>query len=95
MSADAHVGHLRFDFEHTPTNADSKGQPWVFIQASRRNWTGEVHIDQSRREVYGYNTERQDYLSSDRTKHRQPKDTSYLAFQSRLLNLVWRMEAQL
>jgi predicted alpha-1,2-mannosidase len=34
----------------------------VFIQASRRNWTGEVHVDVKNNEVYGYNTERQDYL---------------------------------
>ncbi|KAJ5462239.1 hypothetical protein N7530_010444 [Penicillium desertorum] len=62
MSADSHVGHLRFDFQNSPNNADGKDQPWVFVQASRRNWTGEVHIDESSREVYGYNTERQDYL---------------------------------
>lgn len=36
--------------------------PWVFVEVSRRNWTGEVHIDADRREIYGYNTERQDYL---------------------------------
>ncbi|OGE50915.1 hypothetical protein PENARI_c015G00559 [Penicillium arizonense] len=59
MSADAHVGHLRFDFQ----SADGEAQdPWVFIQASRRNWTGEVHIDAKNKEIYGYNTERQDYL---------------------------------
>jgi predicted alpha-1,2-mannosidase len=59
MSADAHVGHLRFDFH----SVDGKAQdPWVFIQASRRNWTGEVHIDPKNREISGFNTERQDYL---------------------------------
>ncbi|CAI7592279.1 unnamed protein product [Penicillium glandicola] len=62
MSADSHVGHLRLDFQHSPTNGDGEGQPWVFVQASRRNWIGEVHIDTNNREVYGYNTERQDYL---------------------------------
>ncbi|KAI2714315.1 CAZyme family GH92 [Penicillium roqueforti] len=62
ISADSHVGHLRFDFQHSPTNQDEKCQPWVYIQASRRNWTGEIHIDANSREVYGYNTERQDYL---------------------------------
>lgn len=34
----------------------------MFIEVSRRNWTGDVHIDDDRREIYGYNTERQDYL---------------------------------
>lgn len=63
MSADSHVGHLRFDFQASDVGTDSKHkEPWVFIQASRRNWTGEVHIDAENREVYGYNTERQDYL---------------------------------
>lgn len=41
---------------------DEKQEPWVFLEASRRNWTGDVHIDPSKREIYGYNTERQDYL---------------------------------
>ncbi|KAJ5153657.1 uncharacterized protein N7500_009096 [Penicillium coprophilum] len=62
MSADSHVGHLRFDFQYSNTYVHGENQPWVFIQASRRNWTGEVHIDEKSREVYGYNTERQDYL---------------------------------
>ncbi|KOS44550.1 hypothetical protein ACN38_g4547 [Penicillium nordicum] len=62
MSADSHVGHLRFDFQHNSTNFGGEEQPWVFIQASRRNWTGQVHVDANSREVYGYNTERQDYL---------------------------------
>ncbi|KAJ5781294.1 Alpha-1-2-mannosidase [Penicillium paradoxum] len=62
MSADSHVGHLRFDFKSSSTDTDSKKEPWVFIQASRRNWTGAVHVDPKRREVYGHTTERQDYL---------------------------------
>lgn len=62
MSADAHTGHLRFDFRDSTDARDQKHEPWVFIQASRRNWTGDVHIDSVNREVYGYNPERQDYL---------------------------------
>ncbi|KAJ5818983.1 hypothetical protein N7474_004574 [Penicillium riverlandense] len=58
MSADAHAGHLRFDFKGNTNSSE----PWVFIQASRQNWTGAVHIDVNNREVYGYNTERQDYM---------------------------------
>lgn len=57
MSADAHVGHLRFDFDVASEEADA----WIFIQATRHNWTGEVHIDPARQEVTGYNPERQDY----------------------------------
>lgn len=41
---------------------DEKLEPWVFLQGSRRNWTGKVHIDTERKEISGYNTERQDYL---------------------------------
>jgi predicted alpha-1,2-mannosidase len=64
MSADSHVGHLRLDFQQQcdSISESQKLEPWIFIQVSRRNWTGEVHIDSDRREVYGYNTERQDYL---------------------------------
>lgn len=60
MSADSHVGHLRLDFNQC--NVSKKLEPWVHFEVSRRNWTGDVHIDTARREVYGYNTERQDYL---------------------------------
>lgn len=63
LSADSHTGHLRFDFEQCEeASHDQSLQPWVFIEVSRRNWTGDVHIDVDRREIYGYNTERQDYL---------------------------------
>ena len=62
MSADTHAGHLRFDFSQDGECEDNKLEPWVFIQATRRNWTGEVHVDPGRQEVYGYNPERQDYL---------------------------------
>lgn len=60
MSADSHAGHLRLDFNQC--NATNKLEPWVHFEVSRHNWTGEVHIDTTRREVYGFNTERQDYL---------------------------------
>jgi putative alpha-1,2-mannosidase len=67
MSADSHAGHLRFNFEDCGDSAE-RLEPWVFIEASRRNWTGEVHVDPETREIYGYNTERQDYLlGPDRT----------------------------
>ncbi|KAF9883368.1 hypothetical protein FE257_003535 [Aspergillus nanangensis] len=56
LTADAHVGHLRFDFDTAAVSS-----PWVFVQATRRNWTGEVRIDHERQEVSGYNPERQDY----------------------------------
>lgn len=63
MSADAHTGHIRFDFAHNSNSTQTERlDPWVFIQVSRQNWTGDVHIDAANREVYGYNPERQDYL---------------------------------
>ncbi|KAJ5592031.1 uncharacterized protein N7459_002400 [Penicillium hispanicum] len=63
MSADSHAGHLRLDFQQQGNiGTDEAAEPWVFIEVSRRNWIGEVHIDTEKREVYGYNTERQDYL---------------------------------
>ncbi|KAJ5937618.1 hypothetical protein N7454_003960 [Penicillium verhagenii] len=63
LSADSHSSHLRFDFEDCSASTDEQhSEPWVFFEVSRQNWTGEVHIDSETREVYGYNTERQDYL---------------------------------
>ncbi|PLB41602.1 GH92 family glycosyl hydrolase [Aspergillus candidus] len=56
MSADAHTGHLRFTF-----NTRDHARPYIFIQATRRNWTGEVSINPDAREITGYNPERQDY----------------------------------
>lgn len=60
ISATAHVGHLRFDFEDD--SSQEREQPYVSIQASRRNWTGHVEIDPEAREVSGSNSQRQDYL---------------------------------
>ncbi|KAI5300388.1 hypothetical protein KEM55_007699, partial [Ascosphaera atra] len=58
MTAETHAGFLRFDFSSTNGNH----QPWVFIEASRFNWLGSAHIDPERQEVYGFNTERDDYM---------------------------------
>lgn len=61
MSASAHVGHLRFDFDGVD------GSPHITIQASRLNWTGHVEIDPARREISGSNSQRQDWaLGPDR-----------------------------
>ncbi|KFH42207.1 putative glycosidase-like protein [Hapsidospora chrysogenum ATCC 11550] len=62
MSAKAHVGHLRFDFEDDSGSEEERQQPYVFIQASRLNWTGHVEINPEAREVSGSNSQRQDYL---------------------------------
>lgn len=62
MSADAHTGHLRFDFHNNGNEEEQQLEPWVFIQVTRRDCTGHVHIDPVKQEVYGYNPERQDYL---------------------------------
>ncbi|KAI0126089.1 glycoside hydrolase family 92 protein [Xylariales sp. AK1849] len=68
MSATAHVGHLRLSFETSSEVRDGKHpEPYVFIQASRKDWTGQVHIDPQRREISGSNPQRQDYrLGPDR-----------------------------
>ncbi|KAF2165054.1 glycoside hydrolase family 92 protein [Zasmidium cellare ATCC 36951] len=55
MTASSHVGHMRFDF-------DDSRDPYVLIQATRKNWTGHIEIDPSRREISGSNNQRQDYL---------------------------------
>lgn len=56
MTASAHVGHLRFDFE------DIQEEPYIYIQGTRKNWTGQMNIDFANREVSGSNNQRQDYL---------------------------------
>jgi len=59
MTASSHVGHLRLDFDDaTGANDD----PYIFVQATRQNWTGHVHIDVEAREISGSNNQRQDYL---------------------------------
>lgn len=63
MSATAHVGHLRLDFiDNTYGAGDETAAPYLFIQASRLNWTGHVQIDVKAREISGSNSQRQDYL---------------------------------
>lgn len=68
QSATSRVGHLRFTF-----NTETTPDPYVLIEASRpsvitstpTNVTypdGHVHIDSSRRQITGYNTERQDWI---------------------------------
>lgn len=65
LSATAHVGHLRVDFPHQ----SGKQDPYFTIQASRLNWTGQVHIDTARREVSGNNNQRHDWaLGPDNPK---------------------------
>ncbi|KAK5135647.1 hypothetical protein LTR08_004948 [Meristemomyces frigidus] len=65
LTATSHVGHLRLDFncgEHRDPHGPEGGQePYVFVQATRQNWTGCVAIDPARREIYGTNPQRQDY----------------------------------
>lgn len=59
QTATSHVGHLRFDF--TQNLGGTVDQPYVFIQATRLNWTGHVQVDPSLREISGSNSQRQDY----------------------------------
>ena len=55
LTATSHVGYLRLRFENTVE------EPYVFIQATRQNWTGDISIDAASREISGSNPQRQDY----------------------------------
>jgi predicted alpha-1,2-mannosidase len=68
LTASAHAGYLRFDFEDNTNSTAAEGsRPYVSIQASRLNWTGHVEIDPQRQEIAGSNSQRQDYaLGPDR-----------------------------
>ncbi|KAI6085760.1 glycoside hydrolase family 92 protein [Hypoxylon rubiginosum] len=59
MSASAHTSHLRFDFEDNQSGEPI--QPYVSVQVTRQNWTGQVQIDPKRNEISGSNPQRQDY----------------------------------
>jgi putative alpha-1,2-mannosidase len=60
MTASSHVGHLRFQFPQSRQPLASNN-PYVFIQATRQNWTGSVSINPESQEVSGSNPQRQDY----------------------------------
>ena len=59
MSATSRVGYLRFSF-HGEDGCEGCNVPNVVVQATRSGIEGEVHIDPAKREVYGFNPERQD-----------------------------------
>jgi putative alpha-1,2-mannosidase len=59
MTAASHVGHLRFGFPESKPHTSN--EPYVFIQATRQNWTGNIFIDSESQEVSGSNPQRQDY----------------------------------
>jgi putative alpha-1,2-mannosidase len=69
MTASSHVGHLRFDFPR-----DSYDEPYVFIQATRQNWTGSIVINPQTQEICGSNPQRQDYVLGP---YRAPKFSGY------------------
>ncbi|KYG43659.1 glycoside hydrolase family 92 protein [Acidomyces richmondensis BFW] len=58
LTATAHVGILQLRF---PSSLETTSEPYVFIQATRQNWTGEIQINSEAREISGYNPQRQDY----------------------------------
>ncbi|KAI1323041.1 glycoside hydrolase family 92 protein [Xylariaceae sp. FL0255] len=64
MTALAHAGYLRLDFEDSSKTSGNETaiEPYVLIQATRLNWTGQITIDLENREISGYNPQRQDYL---------------------------------
>lgn len=53
LSATSRVGHMRFTF-------DSEVVPHIVVQATREKISGEITIDPVRREIVGWNPERQD-----------------------------------
>lgn len=55
MTATSHVGLLQLSF---PPSEDA---PYVFVQATRQNWTGTIDIDPELQEISGSNPQRQDY----------------------------------
>jgi len=57
MTASSHVGHLRFQFPQDQLDEE----PYVFLQATRQNWTGSITVDPQAQEVFGSNPQRQDY----------------------------------
>jgi putative alpha-1,2-mannosidase len=59
MTASSHVGHLRFGFPRHQPNPSN--EPYIFLQATRQNWTGSIFIDSEAQEIYGSNPQRQDY----------------------------------
>ena len=65
MTATSHVGHLRIDFPQKSTSpneeTDPDFDPYIFLQATRANWTGNLEINPSIQEISGSNSQRQDY----------------------------------
>ncbi|KAI1098314.1 glycoside hydrolase family 92 protein [Jackrogersella minutella] len=62
MSASAHTSHLRFDFDSVANDqTEASAEPYVSIQVTRQNWTGQVQIDPRTNEIHGSNPQRQDY----------------------------------
>ncbi|KAI0406901.1 family 92 glycosyl hydrolase [Xylaria palmicola] len=63
MSASAHTGHLRLDYEtgHSEMTNTAPRYQYVLIQTTRQNWTGHIEIDPIRQEISGRNPQRQDY----------------------------------
>lgn len=55
LTASSHVGWLRLNFLNVAK------APYVFIQATRQNWTGSIGVDMAQHEVFGSNPQRQDY----------------------------------
>ncbi|KAF7194337.1 putative glycosidase [Pseudocercospora fuligena] len=56
MTATSHVGRLLVDFSKAGSD-----QPYLFVQATRKNWTGAISVDEMNQEISGSNPQRQDY----------------------------------
>ncbi|KAK3942772.1 glycoside hydrolase family 92 protein, partial [Diplogelasinospora grovesii] len=60
MTASPHVGYLRLDF--LDNTGENQLGPYVLIQATRVNYTGQINIDPERMEISGSNPQLLDYL---------------------------------
>ncbi|KAI3332559.1 glycoside hydrolase family 92 protein [Ustulina deusta] len=63
MSSLAHTSHLRLDYEDECSGVlgGTSASRYVFIQATRKNWTGHIEINPKAQEISGSNPQRQDY----------------------------------
>jgi putative alpha-1,2-mannosidase len=60
MTATSHIGRLLFDWVDDSEYGVTL-KPYVFVQATRQNWTVHIEINPETREVSGSNSQRQDY----------------------------------
>jgi len=60
LTGTSRVGFCTFGFATTERDDGRDARPWVLVQATRAGFVGSVSIDPARREIAGFNPERQD-----------------------------------